>query len=182
MRLYSRTTPRATYSRGKYRRSAKRAARQCGPLITATVGRSHKYERFKHTPAGDRYNRPIFVLGGRRRARELLRCGQCRLIRRGGIPPHTLRTLQAWIGTGRYLDDETDVFCQAVLMNDLQATVAHADEANLAALRQIVAWLQNHAPLGSWGTPGALGSWPRICARSRRQQSVNRHRMTTETS
>jgi hypothetical protein len=80
------------------------------------------------------------------------------------IPTHTLKTLEKWIATGRQLDDDDDAnaFCLALLMNDLGAAVAHADEANLAALRQIVAWLENHAPLGSWGTPGALGSWPRI--------------------
>jgi hypothetical protein len=79
------------------------------------------------------------------------------------IPSDTLKTLEKWVHMGR-LDDgnETDVFCQALLMNDLAAAVARADEANLAALRQILLWLEHHAPLGSWGSPGALGSWPKI--------------------
>jgi hypothetical protein len=75
------------------------------------------------------------------------------------IPRHTLKALEKWVHMGR-LDD--DVFCQAVLMNDLQAAVAHADEANLAALPQILHWLEHHAPLGSYGSPAALGAWPRV--------------------
>jgi len=56
------------------------------------------------------------------------------------IPTDTLRTLETWIATGRYLDDdnETDAFCAAVVMNDLQVTVARADLVNLAALTAIV--------------------------------------------
>jgi hypothetical protein len=80
------------------------------------------------------------------------------------IPRHTLKTLQAWIATGRRLDDddETDAFCQALIMNDLAATIAHADRANLAALPQIIDWLRHHAPRGSYGNPAALGTWPRV--------------------
>jgi hypothetical protein len=80
------------------------------------------------------------------------------------IPRHTLKTLEAWIATGRHLDDddEADGFALAVIMNDLQAAIARADEANLAALPAILDWLQHHAPRGSYGSPGALGAWPRV--------------------
>jgi hypothetical protein len=39
------------------------------------------------------------------------------------IPRHTLKTLKAWIATGRHLDDDndTDAFCLAIVMNDLEA-------------------------------------------------------------
>jgi hypothetical protein len=39
------------------------------------------------------------------------------------IPRHTLKTLEAWIATGRHLDDddEADAFCLAIVMNDLEA-------------------------------------------------------------
>jgi len=47
-------------------------------------------------------------------------------------------------------------------MNDLEAAIARADEANLEALPQTMHWLQHHAPRGSWGSPGALHNWPRI--------------------
>jgi len=75
------------------------------------------------------------------------------------IPPHTLKTLQAWIASGRHMDDP---FCQAVVMNDLEATIAHADEANFQALPQILLWLRHHAPLGSYGSPAALSNWPKL--------------------
>jgi hypothetical protein len=80
------------------------------------------------------------------------------------IPRHTLKTLERWIATGRQLDDdnEDDAFCLAVLMNDLGAAVARADERNLQALPQIVAWLEHHAPRLSYGSPAALGAWPRV--------------------
>ena len=75
-----------------------------------------------------------------------------------------LITLQAWIATGRHLDDdnEADAFCLAVLMNDLSAALTHADAANFQALPQILLWLEHHAPRGSYGSPAALGAWPRI--------------------
>ena len=77
---------------------------------------------------------------------------------------HTLKTLRAWIATGWHLDDddEADAFCQAVVMNDLEATIAHADEANFEALPQIMHWLRHHAPLGSYGSPAALTTWSRL--------------------
>jgi hypothetical protein len=75
------------------------------------------------------------------------------------IPRHTLKTLQAWIATGRHIDDdnEADAFCLAVLMNDLEAAIARADDANLAALPDILHWLEL-----AYGSPAALGSWPRV--------------------
>jgi hypothetical protein len=53
------------------------------------------------------------------------------------IPRHTLKTLEKWVAMGRLGDDP---FSEAVLMNDLAAAVAHADEANLAALIRTVLW------------------------------------------
>jgi len=47
-------------------------------------------------------------------------------------------------------------------MNDLEAAIVRADEANLEALPQIMHWLRHHAPRGSWGSPAALGAWPKI--------------------
>ena len=65
---------------------------------------------------------------------------------------HTLQTLQLWIATGRHLDDDNDAdaFCLAIVMNDLEA------------LPQIMHWLRHHAPRGSYGSPAALGAWPRV--------------------
>jgi hypothetical protein len=47
-------------------------------------------------------------------------------------------------------------------MNDLEATIAHADEANFQAVPQIIAWLRHHAPRGSYGSPAALTTRPTI--------------------
>ena len=75
------------------------------------------------------------------------------------IPRHTLKTLQAWIATGRHIDDddEAEAFCLAIVMNDLEAAIARADDANLAALPDILHWLEL-----AYGSPAALGSWPRV--------------------
>jgi hypothetical protein len=80
------------------------------------------------------------------------------------IPTHTLKTLEAWIATGRHLDDDDDAnaFCLALLMNDLEAVIARADKANLEALPATLHWLRSHAPRLSWGSPSALGAWPRL--------------------
>jgi hypothetical protein len=80
------------------------------------------------------------------------------------IPTRTLATLQSWIRTGNYIDDDDEgsAFAMAVLMNDLAAAVARADQANLAALPAILDWLEHHAPRLAWGSAAALGAWPRI--------------------
>jgi hypothetical protein len=80
------------------------------------------------------------------------------------IPRQTIKTLEAWIATGRHLDDdnEADAFCEAIVMNDLEAAIEHGDEANLAALPAIMLWLRHHAPRGSYGSPAALADWPRL--------------------
>ena len=75
------------------------------------------------------------------------------------IPRQTIKKLETWITTGRHLDDP---FCEAVVMNDLEAAIAHANKANFEALPQILLWLRQHAPLGSYGSPAALGGWPKI--------------------
>jgi hypothetical protein len=57
---------------------------------------------------------------------------------------------------------DDDIFCHAVVMNDLDATIAHADEANVEALPHIMLWLRHHAPLGSYGSPAPLTTWPKV--------------------
>ena len=72
------------------------------------------------------------------------------------IPESTLETLTAWINSGRPMGQ----FCTAVVSNDLAEACRRADERNAAALFDIVAWLHNHAPIGSWGSPNVLKTWP----------------------
>jgi len=76
------------------------------------------------------------------------------------IPRHTLRTLEAWIATGR-LDDDGG-FHQGLLMNDLVAVIERAEAVHLQALPAICHLLRHHAPRGSYGSPGAIAAWPRV--------------------
>jgi hypothetical protein len=80
------------------------------------------------------------------------------------IPRRTLEKLEKWIAAGVQLDDDDagNSFIMAILMNDLSAAIARADEGNLRALPQIMRWLETHAPPPAWGSPAALGSWPRL--------------------
>jgi len=71
------------------------------------------------------------------------------------IPESTLETLKAYIQTGRPMGS----FCEAVVENNLREACTRADEQNRQALFEIVAWLYNYAPGGSWGYPGAIKSW-----------------------
>lgn len=73
------------------------------------------------------------------------------------IPESTIETLTAWIESARPVGH----FCGAVISNDLREACARADLRNRAALYEIVAWLYNHAPIGSWGYADALKEWPR---------------------
>jgi len=74
------------------------------------------------------------------------------------IPDSTRETLEAWIHSARPMGS----FCTAVVANDLAEACARADDRNRHALFEIVAWLHNHAPLGSWGSPRALIEWPEV--------------------
>jgi hypothetical protein len=81
------------------------------------------------------------------------------------IPAGTLRILQAWIAGRAVLrgdDDEAEAFVQALVMNDLAAAIARADQTHLQALPHLLHWLEHHAPRGSYGSPAALGAWPRL--------------------
>jgi len=62
----------------------------------------------------------------------------------------------------RYRGRLDHAFLEAVVMNDLGATIARAGQRNLRALPQILHWLEHHAPRGSYGSPAALGAWPRV--------------------
>ena len=73
------------------------------------------------------------------------------------IPYSTRETLDAWIRTGRPMGG----FCEAVVSNDLREAFGRADENNRAAMYEIVAYLYNTAPIGSWGRPDCLKSWPK---------------------
>lgn len=73
------------------------------------------------------------------------------------IPDYTMEALQ------RYVDHHipTGGFLEAVITNNLREAVGRADENNMRALPEIVAYLYNEAPVGCWGTPQAFESWIR---------------------
>ena len=50
-------------------------------------------------------------------------------------------------------------FLSAVLQNDLCRAVAHADETNMARLRDLVAAIWNGAPAAAWGSPNTVATW-----------------------
>jgi hypothetical protein len=50
-------------------------------------------------------------------------------------------------------------FCSAVLANDLISAAAKADHWNRPYLADIVLWVQNNAPTGSWGSYDQLQGW-----------------------
>ena len=84
------------------------------------------------------------------------------------IPESTLETLTAWIKTGRPMGS----FCEAVVANDLKEACKRADERNQEALVDIVKWLYNYAPIGSWGSPTALKMWPERVRAKKKPVSV----------
>jgi hypothetical protein len=55
----------------------------------------------------------------------------------------------------RYLEEHipTGGFLQSVLSNDFVGAVTRADAVNIRCLREIVWWLMEHAPSGTWGAP-----------------------------
>ncbi len=74
------------------------------------------------------------------------------------IPEHMREGVVAYIMTGR----ATGSFLQAVLSNNLNAAVSRADDYNQSALVNYVKFLHNHAPLGCFGSEGAVDYWKNI--------------------
>ena len=72
------------------------------------------------------------------------------------IPANTIETLAAWITDARPVGS----FCEAVIRNNLREAVSRADPHNRQALPEIVTWMCNYAPLGSWGSAEVLETWP----------------------
>lgn len=71
------------------------------------------------------------------------------------IPAHTKAALD------RYVNDRLlpGGFLTAVLSNDLFGAVGQADSENLAALPEIVRYVYNELPSGSWGSKDRIWRW-----------------------
>lgn len=71
------------------------------------------------------------------------------------VPEHTQEALNRYFIYGL----EPGGFLQAVLSNDLTSAVLRADPANRVALSDIVRWIVDNAPDGSWGHLDYYKEW-----------------------
>lgn len=64
-------------------------------------------------------------------------------------------------GFKRYFEDRIPMgsFGMAVVSNDLKEAFGRADEVNRERMFDIVSWLYNNAPIGSWGSPENVEAW-----------------------
>lgn len=75
-------------------------------------------------------------------------------------PDHTLCPLRVQSSLQGYVRGlPTGDFLRAVLSNDLAEAIARADDVNLPALPHIVAYVREHLPAISWGSPAAVNRW-----------------------
>lgn len=71
------------------------------------------------------------------------------------VPRHMQEAVATWFIRRKPVGD----FLTALLSNDLRGAVLKADDVNLAALRDWMLFLANHAPAGSFGSPQAVKDW-----------------------
>jgi hypothetical protein len=72
-----------------------------------------------------------------------------------GLPPEVLETLQLYV-----FERLPPGHCMtALLSNDLQGTVAHADDTIMGALRRITQFVYNDLPSDCWGSPVKVQAW-----------------------
>ena len=74
------------------------------------------------------------------------------------IPWATMETLEAWVATARPMGS----FCEAVVCNDLAEAFAQADDDNIRAMFDIVAWMYWKAPGICWGSREKMKNWSRL--------------------
>jgi hypothetical protein len=84
------------------------------------------------------------------------------------IPLLTMAGLSGWISHGI----QPGGFLTAVLCNDLREAIVRADDANLAALPDIVKWVRRNAPMACWGSPQAMNHWKLSRRRAIREQPL----------
>jgi hypothetical protein len=71
------------------------------------------------------------------------------------IPNHCRDGLKAFIEQGR----PTGSFLYAVLSNDLELAVGHADDVNKFRLADYINFLRSCAPTNCWGSPEKVDAW-----------------------
>lgn len=83
-----------------------------------------------------------------------------------GLPRTMWMSLAEYIVQGHPVGD----FLAAVLSNDLTKAVTKADAMNLPRLPDYVAFLNNVAPVGCFGSPAAFNEWLRTGGVTGRQR------------
>lgn len=78
-----------------------------------------------------------------------------RYVAYGKIKPSILKALNEYVQRGRMPGG----FLRAVLENDLSGAICRADADNLAALDEIVIFLNSEIPARAWGDPGNVKQW-----------------------
>lgn len=72
------------------------------------------------------------------------------------LPEHLREGVRNWIEQGI----TPGSFLRAVIRNDLQAACLRADEISYAQMRQLIRWLVQFAPSGSYGSDKVFSQWP----------------------
>lgn len=72
------------------------------------------------------------------------------------VPPHLHEGLLGWIEQGT----PPGGFLEAVIQNDLVRAISKADEGSYRQLRDLIYFLTNHAPYGSFYAKDAIHNWP----------------------
>lgn len=72
-----------------------------------------------------------------------------------GIPSHTAHTIQ------NYIVDrlQPGSFIRAVVRNNLMDAFSYADVENLEAIKEIVMYFYNYAPMECWGSEENYNNW-----------------------
>ncbi len=71
------------------------------------------------------------------------------------IPEHMHEGIRTYVEQARPPGD----FLRALLSNDLQRTLRHADSENLAALGDWLMFVWNYVPSNCWGSPEIVAKW-----------------------
>jgi len=84
------------------------------------------------------------------------------------LPHHMIGGIQRYIRNGV----PPGSFLSAVINNDLQTACGCADDQNERIIPAYVAYLYNHAPIGSWGFSGAVEDWTKRLRKEREDERI----------
>ena len=70
------------------------------------------------------------------------------------ITPYIKESLMRWVEHGR--NSRPGSFVTAIIANDLMLAFERADDNNVACMHDIVKWMFNYMPIGTYGSDDAL--------------------------